>query len=1192
MSLNDSFLILYDMIQLLADSPDGMSRSEIAKVYDVTPRVINKYIHILENAGVPIYENRQRYYITEGYFRGFNLTAEEGEFLYIILERSLMLHSDRWSTMQNLLNKLGNHLMQPLSAYLKSRIDPERGEKTSDQHFRLLAKAKQKRYEVRVEYLPLRKESPSLWIIRPYRFTSNYYGDGIYVLCYGTSDGSNYIPLTLKLDRIVHASLSDTRFSVADLAYATSAPMPTWGVWNSERPSVDVHLVFEARHYDRLLETIWHPSQHIRVDNDGYVHFTVSISEPDEMVPWIRSWGSGVTVIEPRRLRNRIIHSLRRLMQNYNLQASDVNNNEDQLSYVWAKYHRSSHRYHLLIYHLLDVAAVAWHMWGYALSKYQQEWLADLLTIEPAEARLQIAFLVGLHDIGKATPAFQKKAPDLYHLLVQSGMPDVQGSDKPHGVLSAVILDRLLNEEDHDPDSVRALALVIGGHHGCWVTNHERKQARGATGGEKWYQLQQELFQLTRDVMGIATVQIPTDIPKTNLLATFLSGFTSVCDWIGSDETYFVFEQNAIDLSQYFEHTLVQADEAISALGWAGWQSREDVQSFADIFFTPNAMQRAVINQVQRPETPPRLILIEYPTGGGKTEIALYLADLIINLFRMRGIYVAMPTQATSNQMFGRVVEYLQQRYEGDAINLHLIHSQSQHQPSYSELMSQVDREGDESRVVAEKWFQNRRRSLLAPFAVGTIDQAMLSVLPTKHHFVRQFGLSHRVVIFDEIHAYDTFMNQIIERLLHWLNGLNAPAILLSATLPSSTKSRLLAQVGATETVSQVPYPRLTVVEADGQVKRHSLPSPPAFELQVDWLTTENLAEWLRPIYDRGGCIAIVCNTVDAAIDTARALRSSIGIDSDDVMLLHARMPFAWRDHAEAQVLAFFGKDSQRPERKILVATQIIEQSLDIDFDLMITSVAPIDLIIQRAGRLHRHKRTRPEHLQTPTIIIREPETFDDDIPDFGVDSLIYNEYPLLRTWQVLKQRPSIRIPDDMDELIEAVYVDTNIHRDHTQDPLQQALADAHDDLMMHDHRQGFRGKQFRIAEISDENLIGFMGCELPDDERIITTRDMQPGVEIVCLTNSEVFDLPADIQRRPTKAEVTKLLQYRLTIRKQSLIDHLLALPAYPSWRYESALRDTKPIVFDSDTFTIPGSDYFLRISPFYGLEMVKNNE
>ncbi len=468
MDLSDSYKILQGMVYDMANSQDGISTGEIVAKYGISRRLVPKYINILSSAGVPVYTERKRHYLVDGYRTAFILTAEESEFLYLALERSLIHHSDRWFTIQSLLHKLGSKMPVPLADYLVGKLDPDSSGHKSDKWFTVLAKAKRRRYEVWVEYHPLNRPHTTRWLIRPFRFVTNPLSDGLYVLCEGTQDKKTYIPLSLKFDRILHVEPTNHRYEIADAARLVAQEGQAWGVWYSDRESSHVALRFEPRHYDRLLESVWHPTQQITVDERGYVLFSVDVSEPQEMVPWIRSWGSGVVVLEPEELRRRMLRSLQLQLQAYGLE-SVQSEKENLLAYLWAKYDRKSGIYHLLIYHLLDVAAVAWQMWD-VLSTSQQNWLADLLDLGHDATRRLLASLVGLHDIGKATPGFQIKARPLFDQLITAGMPDDHPFDVPHGISSAVILHKLLAEHGANKREALQIAMVLGGHHGEWIT--------------------------------------------------------------------------------------------------------------------------------------------------------------------------------------------------------------------------------------------------------------------------------------------------------------------------------------------------------------------------------------------------------------------------------------------------------------------------------------------------------------------------------------------------------------------------------------------------------------------------------------------------------------------------------------------------------------------------------------------------
>lgn len=1196
MDLSDSFKILYSLIHDLVHAEHGVSTAEIVARYGVSRRLVPKYMNILEHGGVPIYYDKKRWFVTENFATPFTLTVVESEIMSLALDSFRHQHPSHWRTTGHLLHKITDHMVSDVAHDVLAGFPGSDGVHTIEQHFKLLATAKRNQEEVLLDYRPLWQTRLTRWRIRPLLFTRNPHSDGIYLVCNGQRDQEPYTELTLKLDRILDVTLTTDRFDRPPLHVLSRRVRSAWGIWQGDGQQVE--LLFDARHEQRLRESQWHTSQAITKEPDNRLRYKVTVGDWREMVPWIRSWGSGVEVLAPDALRRRVINSLRRQMRVYGLDV--VQDTADPLEVLWAKYDQVTEHHHLLIYHLLDVAAVAVVMWQQVLSASQKAWLGELLEMTEDGAIQFIALLVGLHDIGKATADFQRKATPLYEVLLATGVDDVMDMGVPHGISSkSAIAAFLVQTYGLERPVANRIGAAIGGHHGQWVSNREAP----ALMSDAWQAVQSKLILRMRDVIPAAT---PPGIvfENVNVFATFLSGFTSVCDWIGSNETYFPYFPYVSELhpvTDYWEWALDQASYALSELGWFGWSAPGKQTQFSNLFgFDPNALQRSVIDTITQTESVPQLVMIEYLTGGGKTEAAFYLADYYLNQLGLAGIYVAMPTQATGNQMFRRFADYLSRRYPEDSINLQLIHAQADAHPLYKHLRVPSERTGDESGLVAEDWFRHRKRTLLSPMGVGTVDQAMLGVLQARHHFVRQFALSHKVVVFDEIHAYDTYMSTIIERLLAWLRVLQAPVIMLSATLPSGTRQSMLLQYGVDpETLPDVPYPRLTVVH-DGTAQVVSLPPPASRVVSIEYIEGDlpTLRRMLTAMYRQGGCIAVICNTVDEAITIAKWLRQTEGIQSDDIYLFHARFPPVWRDDIEHDVLALFGKNGDRPERAILVATQIIEQSLDLDFDLMVSRTAPIDMIVQRVGRLHRHERQRPEHLQTPTLLLRKPDMNAVGVPDFGVDEFVYEPYILLRTWAVLNRLDALRMPDQLDALIETVYSETEVAQ--VSEAYEQALAEAHHDFLRHRERDTYRGGLGLIASPDDERLIGGTSLDLPDDADDVSvriaTRDIEPGVDVICLHEvagqvsvSEDELLPIDLSQRPNADEVTWLNRLRVSLRNRMVIRALEGVDVPAGWQRVRSLRHARALVFQEGVYVDPNGEVRLHLSRENGLEIIR---
>ena len=703
-------------------------------------------------------------------------------------------------------------------------------------------------------------------------------------------------------------------------------------------------------------------------------------------------------------------------------------------------------RYHPLLFHMLDTAAVAglvWDQWFFPRLRNRLE-----CTFE-TNARIQTMFLAGAHDLGKASPGFQKRVPELSRNL---GLPfSAYDQERPHGFISTRVLQDTLCSS---PTSA-FLAQTVGGHHGVFPRTEQLSMGRDTLGNKDWDAARQGLLKELAGIVGFDLDQI-SQFPKKNMdpaIIPILAGFFSVVDWISSNQDFFpcVAEYGApvqIGAADYWTKAQKQAKEALEALGWLPAVTFSDEAEFTGIFpaITPNTMQDAVV-RIAVEQTSPYLMIIEAPMGNGKTEAALFAADMAMCRSFARGMYIAMPTQATSNAMFHRVLnDYLKQRGHHGKLNLQLVHGDAllAQMPDVKEgeVLDFKPRDiGDNGDVEAQSWFTSRKRPLLAPFGVGTIDQSLLSVLKTRHWFVRLFGLAGKVVIFDEVHAYDAYMSTILERLLQWLAEVDCTVILLSATLPDAKLRALVrAYSGQTERGYE-RYPRISVAKPHHLLDTETRCYPSCTKISLEETHTisvrfaptdlQTLAASLSQQLEQGGCAAVICNTVNRSIETYKYLRHSL--KDTECLLFHARTLQMWRRERETEVLTKFGKgvkqpdgafrNAGRPARAVLVATQVIEQSLDLDFDLMVSEMAPIDLLLQRCGRLHRHLRHRPAGVETPRLIVLCDQDAAGSPPkSFGRSEYVYDRYILLRTWIAMRQREKLEIPTEIESLVEAVY--------------------------------------------------------------------------------------------------------------------------------------------------------------------------
>ncbi len=345
--------------------------------------------------------------------------------------------------------------------------------------------------------------------------------------------------------------------------------------------------------------------------------------------------------------------------------------------------------------------------------------------------------------------------------------------------------------------------------------------------------------------------------------------------------------------------------------------------------------------------------------------------------------------------------------------------------------------------IAANGWLINRKKALLAELGIGTIDQALLGILPSRHQSLRLLGLMHKVLLVDEVHACDAYMRPLLCNLLHAHAMAGGSAILLSATLPQSQRQELLdaftvwPETNHARHCSPTAYPLLTHLK-DGKPVEFPLDTRPAVRrhVHVDFVDSlQAIEQRLTDSFHSGQCVCWIRNTVADAREAYSQLKAQH--PDWNIDLFHARYTLADRLTIEQRVLARFGKKSKNEQRKgqILIATQVVEQSLDLDFDHFITDLAPIDLVIQRAGRLHRHRRDtagnpidatdrRPE----PTLTIHAPTWSDEPTADwfktpFPKAQAVYEDHgQLWLTMKLLQENGGFRMPEDARALIEKVY--------------------------------------------------------------------------------------------------------------------------------------------------------------------------
>lgn len=834
--------------------------------------------------------------------------------------------------------------------------------------------------------------------------------------------------------------------------------------------------------------------------------------------------------------------------------------------------------YHPVICHLADTATVAMEIINTYLSQSARKTLELGLGLSGDSLIRCCGFFAGSHDLGKISPAFQYQRSEVAEVLAGGELydlwhkiPTVQRNEKaPHGLVTAKTLPEFLIEIGMEKRIANKLAAIVGGHHGFFPSAKEiqalDESLAGVNQGNIWGKYSRQIFEELREFVGLKAEDLPSQCD--NAAVMILAGLTTVSDWIASNSDFFPYA-NDEPFAEYAKELPAKATKALETLGWtklklATGKPLDFTKLFTDIK-EPRELQNKAID-IAKTLTTPCLMLVEASMGEGKTEAAIYLADYLQQQSGTGGFYIGLPTQATSNAMFERVRKFLNTRYpEGEfpgLINLTLSHSAAALKEDYLQSICRLDREeqiyDEDKKVVAQEWHTARKRTMLSPYGVGTVDQALMGAIRSKHQFVRLFGLAGRVVILDEIHAYDLYTGTLLECFLEWLALLGSPVIALSATLPIDTRRKLVSAYasGCGCPKPEMPageYPRLTTFTQSG-VTVNSFPASPHVtrSLNLHW---KNDRDWVAELKEKltgGGCVAVICSTVARAQEVFQRLQGQF--TDKELGLFHGRFLFVDRERIEHDCIIKFGKPSDsktdRPPTFVLVATQVIEQSLDLDFDLMISDLAPIDLLLQRSGRLHRHpdRENRPEQLDKPTMWLIAPTLDEEGTPDFGVSKYIYDRHVLLRTWLSTRHLKRLELPRMMDDLIESVY---DLERSPREDLVaihirdwHSSLAEYNDDRKVYERlaqevrlppaRESNKPDQFtRQGDEDDDNTIAAV-TRL--GEKSITTIFLQQTSSGLVLPSGEAIDLKVT----PNLATVRSLLGHSTRIAKRGLVEEL----------------------------------------------------
>lgn len=676
-------------------------------------------------------------------------------------------------------------------------------------------------------------------------------------------------------------------------------------------------------------------------------------------------------------------------------------------------------------------------------------------------------FAAATHDIGKSTAFFQnlitKSCPEKSEEL-QDRKFAIRGVYQKSKNISHAHAGQWILQSDTTRFQVHeSLAMAVGAHHG-------RPIALGADdllgcypfyiyGTETdcnikklWKDVWQDLINLALELAGVKSVsELPVLSANGQVL---LSGLLIAADWIASNTAYFplISLDDYGDEGMYPDRVQKGWEKVDFPEGWHSGINSMDEEMFQERFgFPTNEVQRCMLEVANNTENP-GIFILEAQMGSGKTEAALGAAEIFACRKQTGGIFFGLPTQAASNGLFGRLYTWAQSVSEETVNAIKLAHSAAELQEEYRQLLLKGQAEGNEDRdeddmeqdgLEVHSWFQGSKRALLSEFVIGTVDQFLMASLRRKHFMLRHLGLAGKVVVIDECHSYDAYMSVYLERSIEWMAAYGVPVILLSATLSKERREALA--VSYVKSYSKyylgkrkpevtyewlagkedAGYPLLTWTEGETVRQKKIEQIIPGKTVKITY--TDSISDMARRLDERigeGGCACVIVNTVKCAQQIYDECRQKM--KDVNIILYHAQYTMPDRIKKEKQLLKNMGKLSGNRERHrlLVIGTQVLEQSLDYDADIMVTQLCPMDLLLQRIGRLHRHEKrngckenySRPVGLQEPECMILRD---NGELYDSGTGK-IYKDYLLLRTAQILPD--VIKIPDDISFLVQKVY--------------------------------------------------------------------------------------------------------------------------------------------------------------------------
>lgn len=922
--------------------------------------------------------------------------------------------------------------------------------------------------------------------------------------------------------------------------------------------------------------------------------------------------------------------------------------------------------------HLADTQAAIHLLWEHWLSLHQKQLVADSFAWEERmtlprdgyeEGKKLAMFLAAVHDIGKAMPLFQTKrgfpcTAELDRILLErleaAGFTKLSEFHVPTNVPHHTVAgENLLAYYGVGED----IYSVIGAHHGkssdtkvgftpvsgtFFPDNIDTIPRDFASHTAAYFQVgslldedeaAKQLFrkwdQSQRDILAWALqssgYQSADDLPQiTKSGAVVLAGLVIMADWIASNEDYFPLLPMD-EFADPMEEFVIEDRTSRVLTAWQRWKRSElwSVDSLPPCgelyrerfgFEMPRNAQLVFAQTVEQ-AVDPGIFIFEAPMGLGKTEVALAGAEILAYRKDMAGIYFGLPTQATSNGIFPRVISWLRRvgkASDVEDLSVRLVHGKASLNEDFANLAEQIDPDGNHGLVVNE-WFAGRKKTSLDDFVVGTIDQLLLMALKQKHVFLRHLGFSKKVVIIDEVHAYDAYMGVYLKRALEWLGKYDVPVIVLSATLPTKRRKDLVSAYLKGKGIKgkhmvfdsqseSAAYPLITYSEKNHVRAQTEFAPISTQEVTVVRHSGDDWETLLTQLATEQGIIGVVVNTVRKAQALGKRMAELYGDAHVDI--LHSGFIDTERRYKEECLCRALGNHGERPKFRIIIGTQVIEQSLDIDFDVMVSDLAPMDLLLQRIGRLHRHSHERPAAYTQPQLhVLGINENYEFES---GTNS-IYDECILHRTQYFLPD--VIRLPQDISPLVQKVYGDAPIETGEYTELYSWRKHNQENELERKEKCAEIYSLDKPLGKLNP-TLIRFLENPNRQDMSEIRAsaqvRDIEETIEVIAVkkvedgygTFIEGVDISSDVGRSQIARKLAcETIRLPKILSKPYMIDKTIReLEEYNckhlmKWQDNVWLKGTLGIIFDENhEFVLQG--YRLRYDTLVGLQYERMEE